>query len=58
VPPGELAAALDACHGDLIATARRLAVSRRGLEARLRTTGLRQASRDARTGGREAIEQS
>ncbi|MEE4109887.1 MAG: sigma 54-interacting transcriptional regulator, partial [Halieaceae bacterium] len=57
VPPGELAAALDACHGDLIATARRLAVSRRGLEARLRTTGLRQASRDARTGGREAIEQ-
>ena len=54
VPPGELAAALDACHGDLAATARRLAVSRRGLEARLRTTGLRPAGCDAQTAGQQA----
>jgi len=50
VPVDELAAALDECAGDLVATARRLAVSRRGLEVRLRSTGLRQANRDAQAG--------
>jgi two-component system nitrogen regulation response regulator GlnG len=41
VPLGELLNALDACRGDLEATAGRLAVSRRGLEARMRASGAR-----------------
>lgn len=44
VPLGELLAVLDACRGDLSSTAERLAVSRRGLEARLRATGVRSAA--------------
>jgi DNA-binding NtrC family response regulator len=40
VPLGELLAALDACRGDLRATAERLAVSSSGLKARLRASGL------------------
>jgi two-component system nitrogen regulation response regulator GlnG len=47
VPLGELLAVLDACRGDLASTAKRLAVSQRGLEARLRATGVRSAA-DAR----------
>ena len=39
VPLGELLKALDTCRGDLGATAERLAVSRRGLEARMRASG-------------------
>jgi len=40
VPAEELLKALDHCGGDLIQTARHLAVSRRGLEARLRAGGI------------------
>lgn len=39
VPLGELLTALDSCRGDLEATAERLVVSRRGLEARMRASG-------------------
>ncbi len=41
VPLGELLSMLDACRGDLAATAQRLAVSKRGLETRLRASGVR-----------------
>jgi DNA-binding NtrC family response regulator len=40
VPLQELLSALEACRGDLVGTAQRLAVSRRGLEARLRAGGV------------------
>ncbi|WOJ94927.1 sigma 54-interacting transcriptional regulator [Congregibacter variabilis] len=40
VPLGEMLAALDACRGDLASTADRLAVSRRGLQTRLRASGV------------------
>ncbi|EED33822.1 transcriptional regulator, Fis family [gamma proteobacterium NOR5-3] len=40
VPLGEMLAALDACRGDLRATADRLAVSQQGLKTRLRASGV------------------
>jgi len=40
VPLGEMLAALDACRGDLASTADRLAVSQRGLQTRLRASGV------------------
>jgi DNA-binding NtrC family response regulator len=40
VPLGEMLSALDACRGDLASTADRLAVSRRGLQTRLRASGV------------------
>ena len=40
VPLGELLSVLDACAGDVDAAADRLAVSRRGLAARLRASGV------------------
>jgi len=43
VPLGEMLSALDACRGDLRATAERLAVSQRGLKTRLRASGVRSA---------------
>ncbi|WP_439105956.1 sigma 54-interacting transcriptional regulator [Congregibacter sp.] len=43
VPLGELLSALDACRGDLASTAERLAVSRHGLQTRLRASGVRTA---------------
>lgn len=44
VPLGELLSALDACRGDLSSTAERLAVSRRGLQTRLRASGVAAAN--------------
>ncbi|WOJ98399.1 sigma 54-interacting transcriptional regulator [Congregibacter brevis] len=44
VPLGELLSALDACRGDLSSTAERLAVSRRGLQTRLRASGVASAN--------------
>ncbi|MDP5053514.1 MAG: sigma 54-interacting transcriptional regulator [Congregibacter sp.] len=44
VPLGEMLSALDACRGDLASTADRLAVSRRGLQTRLRASGVSPAS--------------
>ncbi|MDA8962454.1 sigma 54-interacting transcriptional regulator, partial [Congregibacter sp.] len=45
VPLGEMLSVLDACRGDLVATADRLAVSRRGLQTRLRASGVSAADR-------------
>ncbi|EAQ99057.2 sigma 54-interacting transcriptional regulator [Congregibacter litoralis] len=44
VPLGELLSALDACRGDLRSTAERLAVSRQGLQTRLRASGVAPAN--------------
>jgi two-component system nitrogen regulation response regulator GlnG len=44
VPLGEMLSALDACRGDLASTADRLAVSLRGLQTRLRASGVSPSS--------------
>ncbi|MFT7286095.1 MAG: DNA-binding NtrC family response regulator [Halieaceae bacterium] len=46
VPLGELLAMLDECCGDLATVADQLAVSERGLQARLRASGVRLAAAD------------